>query len=620
MTGSVSPPPTADELVAIVQRLRAAVPEALRERKQWLLWRFEPGDKKPKKMPYYVGGSAAQWGAGHGARSRPTHRFDEALAAFALGGWSGLGFAFLPGDGLIGIDIDGQIAPDTGEISARASNIIASCDSYTEYSPSRRGVHIIVAGNSDTFKSNDIGLEVFCGRQFFTVTGERYAGTPAEVRAIDERTLNRLHKTVDQAKRTTPATTRAQRLPPPMRAPRLNRRCSRSRRTSATTSGSRSAWPSTPSSATLGSRCGITGQARARSTPRRASSKRTGNRSAARAASPARHCSSSPAQRAGNRRAVRKALYPTNRYRRTRNLQPRRATIVAPLGPIFTGRRHCGATVMACIKNTPANVDLVLRHEERWEGVLAYDEFSYRIVKRRAPPFAGGRPGPWEETDAIKTAIWLERVWAISAKSHVVDEIARSIAWDARFHSVREWLDSLDGKWDGTERLPTLMQDAFGAEQTEYTEHIGIGLLVTAVARVYRPGCKVDTMVVLEGGQGMGKSTALIELFSPAWYVDIIDPPSHKDFYITLQGGWCVEIGEMQSFTRSEVNQVKQAITRRDDKFRAPYDKAASEHPRQSIFVGTTNADSYLMDPTGGRRFLAGALHACECAVRQRHA
>lgn len=166
----------------------------MRTLRQWLVWRFEqkPGDKKPRKVPYYLSGKRRMGEQGSVEDRAALGAFDEVCAAVAVGKFSGIGFAFLPGDGLIGIDIDGAIDPDTGEISDRAAAIIAACNSYTEYSPSRKGVHIIVHGESETFKSNDIGLEVFCGRQFFTVTGAPYAGSPAEVSAIGAGVLSRL--------------------------------------------------------------------------------------------------------------------------------------------------------------------------------------------------------------------------------------------------------------------------------------------------------------------------------------------------------------------------------------------------------------------------------------------
>jgi hypothetical protein len=179
-----------------------AIPPSLGSRPQWLVWRFESkdGEKKPRKVPYYVAGRRRT-----GEQGTPEDRaelclLERATSALVRLKMDGVGFAFLPGDGLIGIDIDGAIDLETGVISDRARSIIEACSSYTEYSPSRKGVHIIVAGESHTFKSNDIGLEVFCGRQFFTFTGERYSGTPEEVMAIDGAVLRRLQATVDQAR------------------------------------------------------------------------------------------------------------------------------------------------------------------------------------------------------------------------------------------------------------------------------------------------------------------------------------------------------------------------------------------------------------------------------------
>jgi hypothetical protein len=179
-----------------------SVPVAMRAKPQWLAWRFEqkPGDKKPSKVPYYLSGKRRMGEQGSAEDRAALAGFDEVCTAAATGKFSGIGFAFLPGDGLIGIDIDGAINPETGEISERAAAIIAACNSYTEYSPSRKGVHIIVQGESETFKSNDIGLEVFCGRQFFTVTGSPYAGSPPDVAPIRASVLARLKATVDEAK------------------------------------------------------------------------------------------------------------------------------------------------------------------------------------------------------------------------------------------------------------------------------------------------------------------------------------------------------------------------------------------------------------------------------------
>lgn len=179
------------------------VPQSLRDRAQWLVWRSEPHaeqGKKPRKMPYYAAG-----GRRHGAQGTEEDRarlvnFTAAIAAMSLGKFDGVGFAFLPDDGLAGVDLDKVINPETGEISDRALKIVQALGSYTELSPSRTGLHVIVAtdlvGRFASFKSNKIGVEVFCSAQYFTFTGEHYAGTPDIITPITEENLRRLRATV----------------------------------------------------------------------------------------------------------------------------------------------------------------------------------------------------------------------------------------------------------------------------------------------------------------------------------------------------------------------------------------------------------------------------------------
>lgn len=180
----------------------SAIPEALRARPQWLCWRLEekPGAKKPAKMPYYASGKRRTGAQGSDADRAALVTFDAAVAAMAAIKATGIGFAFLPDDGLIGIDLDKMVEAGTGEISPRAQQIIAACASYTEWSPSGNGFHIYVLGTTETAKDNGIGVEMFCGRQFFTVTGQHLAGTPDQVAAIEDAVLRRLRKTIAAAK------------------------------------------------------------------------------------------------------------------------------------------------------------------------------------------------------------------------------------------------------------------------------------------------------------------------------------------------------------------------------------------------------------------------------------
>ena len=179
-----------------------AIPPELAQRPQWLLWRFEVkrGQSKPLKVPYWTTGVRRSGVQGSDGDRAKLVTLEQARLAYDQGGYSGVGFAFLPGDGLIGIDIDGAIDLETGEVSQRLQAIIEAVASYTEYSPSGRGAHIIAAGETTTNKCNEIGLEIFAGRQYFTFTGNHWSGTPQTVQPIGEEALRRLNITVTAAK------------------------------------------------------------------------------------------------------------------------------------------------------------------------------------------------------------------------------------------------------------------------------------------------------------------------------------------------------------------------------------------------------------------------------------
>lgn len=256
------------------------------------------------------------------------------------------------------------------------------------------------------------------------------------------------------------------------------------------------------------------------------------------------------------------------------------------------------------IKGTLYNVVRILTHHPEWQGVLRYDAFAGRIYKTRVPPY-GGEAGEFIDVDASEVACWLGSPYNqlnLNVASSMVSEAMQVAAARNACHPVTEYLDGLE--WDGTERLPTLLSDFFGAAQNEYTKAVGASWLISAVARVRKPGCKVDTMVILEGGQGVGKSTAVRTLCGPTWFAELLESPQNKDFYQILSGRWIVEIAELQAFSKADRNRIKQAITAQEDTYRPSYGHHATQHQRQCIFVGTTNDESYLQDETGARRFL----------------
>lgn len=167
-------------------------PKLLTEKNQWLVWRFEQsdGDKKPRKVPYYVNGRKRNGKQGDEADLANLSSYENALNALEYGNYNGLGFASIKNDGLIAIDIDHNANPEL------VQNLISGLNSYTEVSPSGNGYHIWVQGETRTFKDNNVGIEVFCGSQFLTMTAKQVEGTPFEVNPISEKALKSLREII----------------------------------------------------------------------------------------------------------------------------------------------------------------------------------------------------------------------------------------------------------------------------------------------------------------------------------------------------------------------------------------------------------------------------------------
>lgn len=245
------------------------------------------------------------------------------------------------------------------------------------------------------------------------------------------------------------------------------------------------------------------------------------------------------------------------------------------------------------------NAVRVLEQDSNWVGQIWLDTFHQKIM-RASEKHPLGRI-PWEDNDYVMLQLYLQRTVGITDITLANCKLAvRAVACRDQRNELTAWLDTL--VWDGVERLAYLCCDGFGTYQNEYTMAVSRCWLVSMIARAYEPGCKVDTVPILEGEQGAYKGTAL-QILGGYWYTENHANVTDKDFYQILQGRWLTEIAEMHSFRKDVLEKVKGVISCRDDNYRAPYAELPTDHPRQGVMAGSTNRDDWNADDTGARRF-----------------
>ena len=250
-----------------------------------------------------------------------------------------------------------------------------------------------------------------------------------------------------------------------------------------------------------------------------------------------------------------------------------------------------------------ANLDNAVRILETYPALqdqFYYDEFHDAIRSTWGKPAADWYT--WTFDDTLRLTLVVQRELGLHDMSESrIEQAVAVIANRRRDNPVRAWFESL--QWDGVDRLGTVLTDVWGTPNDEYHRAVGRCFFVSIAARVFKPGCQVDTMPIFEGQQGIGKSQAL-RILGGDWFTECHEQMTSKDFFQVIQGKLIIEISELHAFKRADVEKVKGIVSNCVDRYRKSYGRDVIDHPRQCVFAGTTNRDDWHADDTGGRRFL----------------
>lgn len=262
------------------------------------------------------------------------------------------------------------------------------------------------------------------------------------------------------------------------------------------------------------------------------------------------------------------------------------------------------------VRKSVGNLTIILQHDVRIRGVFGFNERLAEVQILEEPPYHGlaelpdaTYPRSVQDSDDVWLARWLENQYGIDFPTTKIHDAINAVSKRRSFDPVVQYLEGLE--WDGKARVDEWAMRYLGAEDTVLNRAFGARWLISLVARAMEPGCQADHVLVLEGIQGVGKSSALRALVGRAeWFADSLpDVRRNKDAAEVLQGPWLIEIGELEGISKAGASTIKAFLTARADRYRPPYGRHVITRPRRCVFAGSTNLTAYLKDATGGRRF-----------------
>lgn len=265
--------------------------------------------------------------------------------------------------------------------------------------------------------------------------------------------------------------------------------------------------------------------------------------------------------------------------------------------PFLTTMSKSGPVVIRCQEN----VLIAMRTTPGIAGKFRYNAW----LERRETTLGGVKWRPLKDNDYNIVRSILANSYMhpamISVSTEYTINALMQYCEECSVDPARQYFTSL--VWDGVPRLDSWLTQAFKAEDTPEHRAFGSQWIKAIVKRVIVPGCKFDHVLVLEGDQGIGKSTALARL-GGEWHIELTTNPNDKDFFMLMKGSMIVEFSEGEIQERASMKLLKSIITQQKDVYRAPYGREIEEHPRRCVFAMTTNDSKYLKDETGNRRWL----------------
>lgn len=560
-----------------------SIPEALKNHAKWMLWKAEPTKKNPNimgKVPYLANGLQGQL-------NNPKHylTFDQVKRAYKKGGFDGVGVVINSSDNLVCIDLD-----DIDDIKMLdAEKHMWTLHSYTELSPSEKGLHIWIKGKKPEWaRTKKNGIEFFGSKadKFITVTGNVVTPKPivehqkminhiAEKYFKDEKLKQKI---ISLPFKQVPDNVVLQKMFNSKHGEKIKRLYDgdisnfESQSEADLSLCNHLAYWTNNNAEQMDRLFRQSGLYRDKWDERRGNSTYGSD-------------------------TIDEAIR-GNRFKTESTEEETKEDDADSWQQDLEYKIHSKTGETYLVKNS-RNIELIL--ENKLGAALAYDIFSNDIILKNNLPWRKIEDNEvWQSHDYNQLEHWFSTQWDITGKDKILNALVH-VTQKRASHPIKEFIEKV--QWDGEIRIPTFFCDYLGADASEYTTEITKRWFTGAIKRIYEAGCKFEIVPILIGKKGIGKSFVGSKLANEKWFTDSLSSLDPKIVGEILSGTWICELSELKAFSRKNDEEIKAFISSTNDKYRGAYEKGnASDHKRHTVFYGTSNKTEILTDETGERR------------------